>query len=76
LKKEDWIFQAIWPANYPYKLLAGLVHLILHHEKEDMFADYVRTYQKFLTSSKQEVPDKNFLNSFNDFFYLAADDYK
>ena len=40
-----------------------------------MYTDYVRTYQKILTSSKQEVPDEKFLNSFNDFFCLAADDY-
>mgnify|MGYP004002764615 FL=1 len=40
-----------------------------------MYTDYVRTYQKILTSSKQEVPDEKFLNSFNDFFCLVADDY-
>jgi hypothetical protein len=40
-----------------------------------MFADFVGTYQKILASSKQEVPDKKTLNSFNDFFCLSADDY-
>jgi hypothetical protein len=48
----------------------------VRHKKEDILADYLRTYQKILTSSKQEVPDKNLSNSFNDFFCLAADDYK
>jgi hypothetical protein len=76
LKKEDWGFRPIRPANYPYRRLAGLVDWIVRHEKKGMFADYVRTYQKILTSSKQEVPNKNFLNSFSDFFCLAADKYK
>lgn len=75
LKKEDWSFRAIRPANYPYRRLAGLAHLIVRHEKEGMFADFVGTYQKIITSSNLEVPDKKTLNSFNDFFCLAADDY-
>ena len=68
LKKEDWSFRAIRPANYPYRRLAGLVYLIMRHEKEDMYTDYVRTYQKILTSSKQEVLDKKFSKLFQRFF--------
>jgi hypothetical protein len=49
--------------------------LIVRHEKEGMFADFIGTYQKILTSSNQEVPDKETLSSSNDFFCLAADDY-
>ena len=76
LKKEDWSFRAIRPANYPYRRLAGLVHLIVRHEIEGMFADFIGAYQKILTSSNQEVPDKKTLNSSNDIFCLAADDYR
>ena len=68
-------FRAIRPANYPYRRLAGLVYLIMRHEKEDMYTDYVRTYQKILTSSKQEVLDKKFSKLFQRFFCLATDDY-
>ena len=75
LKKEDWSFRAIRPANYPYRRLAGLAHLIVRHEKEGMFANFIGAYQKILTSSNQEVPDKKTLNSSNDIFCLAADDY-
>lgn len=75
LTKTDWSFRAIRPANYPYRRLAGLAHLIVRHEKMGIFADFVGTYQKILTSSGQEAPDKKTLDSFNDFFCVAADDY-
>ena len=41
LQKEDWSFRAIRPANYPYRRLAGLAHLIVRNEKEGIFADFV-----------------------------------
>jgi hypothetical protein len=60
LKKEDWVFRTIRPANYPYRRLARLVDLIVRHRRESIFADYVRTDQKILTTSKQKEPEKNF----------------
>ena len=75
LTKKDWCFRAIRPANYPYRRLAGLAHLIGRHEKTGMFADFMGSYQKILTSSGGKIPDKKTLNSFNDFFCVATDDY-
>ena len=75
LKKEDWSFRAIRPANYPYRRLAGLAHLLVRHEKSGMFADFIGSYQKIITSSNQKIPDKKTLTAFNDFFCVAADDY-
>jgi len=75
LSKEDWSFRTIRPANYPYRRIAALAHLIVRHEKEGMFADFIRSYQKILASSGYEPPDKKVLNTFNDFFCLSVDDY-
>lgn len=75
LTKGNWGFRAIRPANYPYRRLAGLAHLLVRHEKEGMFADFIGSYQKILSTSSQEVPDKKTLNTFNDFFCVSADDY-
>ena len=75
LTKKDWCFRAIRPANYPYRRIAGLAHLIVRHEKTGMFADFMGSYQKILTSSGDKIPDKKTLNAFNDFFCVATDDY-
>ena len=75
LTKKDWCFRAIRPANYPYRRLAGLAHLIGRHEKTGMFADFMGSYQKILTSSGDKIPDKKTLNAFNNFFCVASDDY-
>ena len=80
LTKKDWCFRAIRPANYPYRRIAALAHLIVRHEKTGreragMFADFMGSYQKILTSSGDKIPDKKTLNAFNDFFCVATDDY-
>ena len=67
--------RAIRQANYPYRRLAGLAHLIVRHEKAGMFADFMGSYQKILTSSGDKIPDKKTLNAFNDFFCVATNDY-
>ena len=75
LNKESWSFRAIRPANYPYRRMAGLAHLIAHHDKAGMFADFIGSYQKILITCGRETPDKKTLNSFNDFFCVSANDY-
>ncbi len=75
LTSKDWSFRAIRPANYPYRRLAGLAHLLTRHEKAGIFADFVGTYQKILADSDQEIPDKKTLKAFNNFFCVSADDY-
>jgi hypothetical protein len=75
LTKEAWSFRAIRPANYPYRRIAGLAHLVARHEKEGLFADFMGSYQKILSSSGNKIPDKKTLNTFNDFFCVAANDY-
>lgn len=75
LTKADWSFRAIRPANYPYRRLAGLAHLIVRHEKAGMFADFIGSYQKVLLSTGQMTPDTKTLNAFNDFFCVSVDDY-
>ncbi len=74
LTKKNWSFRAIRPANYPYRRIAALAHLIVRHEKNGMFADFIGSYQKILASSGTDVPDKKLLNTFNDFFCIAADE--
>jgi hypothetical protein len=73
LTKKSWSFRWIRPANYPYRRLAGLAHWIVRHEETGLFADFIDSYQKILTSSGEKVPDSKTLNTFNDFFCIAAD---
>jgi hypothetical protein len=75
LTKKDWSFRAIRPANYPYRRIAALAHLMVRHEKAGIFADFMGSYQKILAACGDEIPDNKTLNTFNDFFCVSADDY-
>jgi len=75
LTQKSWSFRGIRPANYPYRRLAGLAHLLVRHEKTGMFADFINSYQKILTSFGSKTPDKKTLTAFNDFFCISGEGY-
>lgn len=69
LTKKDWSFRSIRPANYPYRRIAGLAHLLVLHEKKGMFANFVQGALK----SKNPLPKQ--MDSFLNFFCVDANDY-
>ncbi|MZH14038.1 MAG: DUF2851 family protein [Nitrospinae bacterium] len=71
LTKKHWSFRSIRPANYPYRRIAGLAHLLVFHEKKGMFADFVHQVSQLET---ENVPRKQ-IDSFFKFFCVDAKDY-
>lgn len=69
LTKKDWSFRSIRPANYPYRRIAGLAHLIYRHEKKGLFADFIQGISRLKNKTGKQV--ENFLA----FFCLDASDY-
>ena len=45
LTQGHWKFGGIRPANFPWRRIAGLAHLIVRHEANGLFADYMETFQ-------------------------------
>ncbi|MEK9629216.1 MAG: DUF2851 family protein [Nitrospinota bacterium] len=54
LTKKDWSFRSIRPANYPYRRIAGLAHLLVQHEKKGLFTQFVQGLSKTQKSSQKE----------------------
>ncbi len=72
LTEASWKFGGIRPANFPYRRIAGLAHLIVRHEETGMFADYMKIFQENMTGDdggKNPVPGK-----LTDFFCVEAND--
>jgi hypothetical protein len=74
LSEKQWTFGGIRPANYPYRRIAGLSNLIIQHNSQGIFADFL----KFLQSAILIPDDKGYnqptKKSF-DFFCVGAKGY-
>ncbi|MBC8284188.1 MAG: DUF2851 family protein [Nitrospinae bacterium] len=71
LTKKDWSFRSIRPANYPYRRIAGLAHLIYRHEKKGLFTDFVQG----ISGLKNKITVRKQVDEFLNFFCLDASDY-
>lgn len=70
-----WKFGGIRPANFPYRRIAALSHLIVRHEVNGMFADYIETLQSCISPDENKGYNIRIPKSFYDFFCVEADDY-
>jgi hypothetical protein len=72
LTESAWKFGGIRPANFPWRRIAGLAHLVVSHEEKGLFADYMKIFQESMGAfgdKKGEISGK-----LNDFFCVEAND--
>jgi len=75
LTPDAWKFGGIRPANFPYRRIAALSHLIVKHETNGMFADYMKALQSCISQDENKGYQVSIPKSFYDFFCVEADDY-
>jgi hypothetical protein len=74
LNREDWKFGGIRPANFPYRRIAALGHLIVRHQKNGgpsaMFADLIAEIQRAMSQpGNQGYSKKNREQTLRFFLY-------
>jgi len=74
LTQSAWKFGGIRPANFPWRRIAGLAHLIVRHGESGLFADYMETFQAGMATSSDEGGTVDIPGKIYDFFCLEADD--
>jgi uncharacterized protein DUF2851 len=75
LTQSTWKFGGIRPANFPYRRISALAHLIVKHEANGMFADTLNTLQSCISKVENTGLKFNIPKSFYNFFCVEADDY-
>jgi hypothetical protein len=58
LRKKDYCFRAIRPANYPYRRISGLAYLIVLHEKKGLFANFIQAISTLKKNISRKEVDK------------------
>jgi hypothetical protein len=75
MARKEWKFGKMRPANFPYRRIAALSHLIARHWESGLFTDTLEC----LNSTLPTVLEKGYTgvtrNKVMNFFYLEADDY-
>lgn len=74
LTEGAWKFGGIRPANFPWRRMAGLAHLMVRHEENGLFADYMQVFQESMTASGDEGSTAQIPGKLNDFFCVEAND--
>ncbi|MFQ5449683.1 MAG: DUF2851 family protein [Nitrospinaceae bacterium] len=75
LEARDWKFGGIRPANFPYRRIAGLAHLLVRHESNGLFGDYLGELQSAISLSGNKGYTVRVPRTLNDFFCVDAADY-
>ena len=75
LTKNHWKFGGIRPANFPYRRIAALAHMLVRHESNGMFADTIQALQQCISGGDKQDCQINVPNKLYDFFCVEADDY-
>lgn len=75
LRAKDWKFGGTRPANYPYRRIAGLAHLLVRSQPQGMFAMFNREFNSVIkklgdTGYTAKIPSRIY-----DFFCVEAKDY-
>lgn len=75
MKASIWKFGGIRPANFPYRRIAGLAHLLVRHWSGGMFEDYQESFRAALTHSGNKGYTVKIKPQHYHFFCVEADDY-
>jgi len=72
---SSWKFGGIRPANFPYRRIAGLAHLLVRHEANGLFADYMTAFKNVIAQAAQKGDAAKIPGPMYDFFCVETDDY-
>lgn len=74
LQAGNWNFGGIRPANYPYRRIAGLAHLIAEHPN-GIFGDYIKEFKSLIALWSLKGYTMKTANRLFNFFCIEAEDY-
>lgn len=75
MKGEGWNFFGMRPANYPYRRIAGLSHLLVRHWGRGMFADFMEQFKSTVSIAENKGYTTKILKPFYGFYCIEAEDY-
>jgi hypothetical protein len=75
MDRKEWKFGKMRPANFPYRRVAALSHLIARHWDSGLFADTLECLQSTLPNALKKGYTGATRNRVLRFFCLEADDY-
>ncbi len=71
----DWKFGRMRPANFPYRRMAALSHLVLEHRSGGLFEDFIRFINPMVSICETTGYNERTGKKAARFFYLETDDY-
>jgi hypothetical protein len=75
MERKEWKFGKMRPANFPYRRVAALSHLIVRHWESGLFADTLECLRSTLPTVLEKGYTGATRNKIMSFFCLEADDY-
>lgn len=75
MERKEWKFGKMRPANFPYRRIAALSHLIARHWDTGLFADTLEGLKSTLPTALEKGYTGATRNKVMNFFCLEADDY-
>lgn len=75
MERKDWKFGKMRPANFPYRRVAALSHLIARHGQTGLFADTLECLKSTLPKALEKGYTGANRNKIMRFFCLEAEDY-
>ena len=75
MDRKEWKFGKMRPANFPYRRIAALSHLIVRHWDTGLFADSLECLKSTLPSALEKGYTGAARTRVMNFFCLEADDY-
>ncbi|CAI2717234.1 DUF2851 family protein [Nitrospina watsonii] len=75
MSPRDWKFGKMRPANFPYRRIAALSHLLVRHWEHGLFVDYLETLKSVVPKSAGTGYTKAIRDKLTLFFCVEAVDY-
>lgn len=72
---DDWKFGRMRPANFPYRRIAALSHLVLEHQPRGLFEDFISFVDTMVSICEAKGYNERTGKKVARFFYLETDDY-
>ncbi len=75
LDRKDWKFGRMRPANFPYRRIAALSHLLVRHWQKGLFGDYLNSIKTIVSKDEEKAYTAASLKKTVQCFCLEVDDH-
>ncbi|NIQ03074.1 MAG: DUF2851 family protein [Nitrospinaceae bacterium] len=75
MDRKEWRFGRMRPANFPYRRVAGLSHLLARHWENGLFADFLECLKSTVPISLEKGYTGPTRKKVVDFFRVESEDY-